>query len=393
MGWLRATFSSPLLLFSRSGFRFPTSIMAANPTLSNRPIISPTPARESVGVPAAWRTKQFAVIGLIVLAAAYYATLGYHSPSGESGSADNLSPFDFVGFILAGTLVWLTTPAAWTIASTTFQEAIRRRWVTVLLGFAIVMLAVSKLFTFMSPGEEQKFLRDYGIGFTVILTLIMSIFLGTSLIPPEIERRTIFTILSKPVTRLEFLIGKYIGLLLVLALNLVFMALVFIAAYSFFVIGKEEGLSIALLADNAGVSRKGLVFDDLNLARAMLLQFGSLSIMAALAIALSQFTTGITAIILSFVVYFLGQSAPYWERLAGGGSDLSQTAQLSPLLRGAANFLYFFLPRLDRFDVRERLINDLPVASNYLLKAGSSGAVYAAVLLTVAYFAFSDREF
>lgn len=369
--------------------------MAANPTLSNRPLISPTSTGEGIAVPASWRTKQLILIGLTALVAFYYAFGGYRSPVGESGQADNLSPADFVGFVIFGALIWLTTPAAWTIAVTTFQEAIRRRWVTVLLGFALVMLGVSTLFTFMSSGEVQKFLRDYGLGFTLILTLITAIFLGTALIPPEIERRTIFTILSKPVTRLEFLIGKYLGLMFVLAMNLAFMIVVFLIAYSIFVMRQEGGLAHALLADGTGVSRMGLAFDDWNLAKALMLDFGTLSIMAAFAIMLSQFTTGITAIILSFVVYFLGQSAPYWERLTSGSGELSKAA--TPALGGGltavVNFVYFFLPRLDRFDVRERVINDAPVAANYILKASSSGVIYTAVLLTIAYFAFSDREF
>ncbi len=370
--------------------------MAANPTLSNRPLVSPTSTGEGVAVPASWRAKQFVLIGLVALAALYYALGGFRSPSGETGAVDKfiLSPADFAGFALVGTLVWLCSPAVWTIAVTTFQEAIRRRWVTVLLGFALVMLGVSTLFSYMSQGEEQKFMRDYGIGFTVILTVITAIFLGTSLIPPEIERRTIFTILSKPVTRLEFLLGKYLGLLMVLAFNLLFMSLVFLAAYSIFVISKEGGLANALAADNSGVSRRGLAFDVWNLAKALLLNFGTLSIMAALAIALSQFTTGITAIILSFVVYFLGQSAPYWEHLTGKtGVSTAAKPVLGPMLTGVVDFAYFFLPHLDRFDVRARLINDAPIATNYLLKAGSSGAIYAAVLLTIAFFAFSDREF
>ncbi len=368
--------------------------MASNPTFTKAPLVSSqTATGEGIAVPAAWRAKQLILIGLVALVALYYALGGYKSSGNESRVADNLSPFDFAGFILVGALIWLSTPAAWTVAITTFQEAIRKRWVAVLLGFAVVMLGVSTIFTFMSPGEQKKFLLDYGVGFTVILTLIMAIFLGTSLITPEIERRTIFTILSKPVTRLEFLIGKYLGLMITLTFNLLVMAVIFILAYSVFVISKEGGLAGALSTSNAGVSRGGLIFDDLNLAKTMLLHLGTLSIMAALAVALSQFTTGITATILCFVVYFLGQSAPYWERLSSGAGDASKAATLGPLLTGLVNFVYFFLPRLDRFDVRERLINDLPIGANYLLKAASSGAIYAAVLLTIAYFAFSDREF
>lgn len=368
--------------------------MAANPPLQTQGVISSRLADETVKIPAAWRAKQFVGIGLVVLLALWYATIGWHSPGKDSGSADSRSIFDFVGFAMLGVLIWLTTPVTWTVASTTFQEAIRRKWMSALLGFAVVMLAVSTFFTWMQPGEEQKFLRDYGIGFTVIMTLIASIFLGVALIPPEVERRTIFTILSKPVTRLEFLIGKYIGLMITLMVNLAVMTLIFLLAYGWFVISRD-GFDKAFLADSIGVSRNGLGFDLTNLAKALFLNVGTLSIMAALAITLSQFLSGITAIIASFIVYFLGQSSSYWERLTGGTGAASEAARpvLPPFLRVLVEGIYFILPRLDRFDVRERLVNDLPIGLNYMAMAGASGAIYTAALLTVAYFTFSDREF
>ena len=108
---------------------------------------------------------------------------------------------------------------------------------------------------------------------------------------------------------------------------------------------------------------------------------------------LSQFLTGITAIIISFVVYFLGQSAAYWERLSGSGGNDAATPVLTGPVRAIADGVYALLPHLDTFDVRERLVNDLPVGWNYMLKTGSAGATYTAVMLAVAYFAFSEREF
>ncbi len=358
-------------------------------------VISTQRAAESAQIPAAWRAKQGVGLLLVALLAVWYALGGWRSPSAQNNVADNISPFDFVGFAMLGLLIWLTTPTAWTIAATTFHEAIRRRWMTALLGFAVVMLGVSTFFTWMQPGEEQKFLRDYGIGFTVIMTLIAAIFLGVAMIPPEVERRTIFTILSKPVTRGEFLIGKYLGLMATLILNLVVMGTIFLLAYTVFVSNREGGLAKALVADGVGISRQGLGFDLSNLARALFLHLGTLSIMAAFAIMLSQFLTGITAIISCFLIYFLGQSASYWERLAGGSGEASAVAKpaLSPLLTTVVSAIYALLPRLDRFDVRERLVNDLPVGLNYVVKAGSSGAVYTAVLLCISYFVFSDREF
>lgn len=368
--------------------------MAANPPIQSKGVISSRLADETVVIPASWRAKQFVLLGIVALAAIWYVLMGWRSPAGDSGKTDSLSLFDLLGFVLVGVLIYLTTPVAWTVATTTFQEAIRRKWMTALLGFAIVMLAVSTFFTWMQPGEEQKFLRDYGLGFTAIMTLIAAIFLGVALIPPEIERRTIFTILSKPVTRLEFLIGKYLGLMLTLLVNLAVMTLIFLLAYAWFVISKE-GFAKAWLNDGIGVSRNGLGFDLTNLFKALAMHLGTLSIMAAIAMLLSQFLSGITAIIAGFIVYFLGQSASYWERLVGGNNAASEAVKpaLSPAIQTLVNSVYFILPRLDRFDVRERLVNDLPIGLNYMVKAGASGAIYTAVLLTLAYFSFSDREF
>ena len=363
-----------------------------------------------VAIPAAWRIGQFVLMGLVALLAIWYAVQGYKSPVGDTGSADNFSPFDLVGFVLAMALIFLTTPTAWVVATTTFHEAIRRRWVTALLGFAVVMLAVSTFFTWMQPGSQQKFLRDYGLGFTVIMTLIAAVFLGVALIPPEIERRTIFTILSKPVTRVEFLVGKYLGLMFTLVLNLAVMGTIFLISYGLFVVQKDgvdaltggnffanipllpKAYALADKADNIGVSLNGVTADLVSLGRALLLHLGTLSIMASFAIMLSQFLTGITAIIVSFVVYFLGQSAAYWQRLSGGSGDSASPVLTGPV-RVIADAVYSVLPHLDTFDVRERLVNDLPVGWNYMLKTGSAGATYTAVMLAVAYFAFSEREF
>jgi hypothetical protein len=84
---------------------------------------------ERVEIPAKWRAGQLAVIALILLAA-LLLTVGWRSPAGESGAADSRSVFDAAGFLFLAGLTWLTTPTAGTIALNTFQEAVRRRWMT-----------------------------------------------------------------------------------------------------------------------------------------------------------------------------------------------------------------------------------------------------------------------
>ena len=346
---------------------------------------------ERVVISSAWRIGQVVVTALILLLAIYYNTKGWKAPVDETGLAASRTVFDQIGFILLIALTWLTTPVTGVIATTTFQEAIRRRWMSALLGFALVMLALSTFFTWMQPGEEEKFLRDFGMGFIIIITLLMAIFLGVALVPPEIERRTIFTILSKPVDRLEFLLGKFLGLALTLFVNLFFLSLMFLLSYTLFSLRQKQWNFGAAMASVDG--NPGLYFDLANLARAMILQYGQLLIMSALALTLSLIVSNITAIVFCFIVYFGGQGASFLEHLGGEhAGDKSERGLSGPVL-GMVRTLNFALPRLDRFDVRERLVNDMPIAFNYIWKAFGSGLVYIAVLLTIAYLIFSDREF
>jgi hypothetical protein len=280
-------------------------------------------------------------------------------PAGESGAADSRQFSMPPGFSFWRP-DWLTTPTAGTIALNTFQEAVRRRWMTALLAFAVVLLVISTFFRWMQAGEEQKFLRDFGIGFIIIMTLLMAIFLGVSLVPPEIERRTIFTILSKPVDRGEFLIGKFMGLCLTLLVNLVVMGVAFLISYAIFRVNRLGFAGAMEVVPNVN---PGLVFELSNMARALVLQYGQLVIMSALAITLSLVVSGITAIVFCFLAYFGGQMSSYWEHLEQHASGEQGAGGLSGPVVGLIKIVYFVLPRLDKFEVRERLVNDMPSRS------------------------------
>ena len=137
------------------------------------------------------------------------------------------------------------------------------------------------------------------------------------------------------------------------------------------------------------------MFDLQNIASALILQMGQLAVLSAMALLLSLIVSGITAIVFCFVIYFGGQASSYWEHLSGGEKDVhgQEVEHLSPRVAAIVKTVYVVLPRLDRFDVRERLVNDTPVAFNYMWKAFGSGLTYVAVLLIIAYLVFSDREF
>ena len=340
-------------------------------------------------VPARWRFGQFVVIALIAAVAAYYYTKGWKSPQGANPAQDSRTAGDMLGFGILALFVWLCTPAVGVIAATTVQEALRRRWIVVLTGFSVLLLLFSGSFTGLQPGSEEQFLQDIGTLFISTITLLIAIFLGVSLVPPDIERRTIFTILSKPVNRTEFVLGKFLGLCVSLALALFLMSAAFLLAYTMFVTSRFGDAWVG----NEANARLPLAWTLGNLANALILHYGQLVVVASMALTLSLFVSSITAIVFCFLAYFGGQMSSYWQNLGGRAGSEGGDTGISRGMQGIVNVVYFALPRLDKFDVHTQLASDAPIAFNAIWKAWDSGLIYAAILLTIAVLAFSDREF
>lgn len=363
--------------------------MNASSALPSPSPITPrtSPTVEALPVPAKWRAGQFAVLGLIALAAFAYFKFVHSVP----GPDKSLS--DFLGFFVLAGFTWMTTPTAGTIATSTLQEALRRRWVLGFLGFSVIVILFSGSLTFVQLGEEQRFLQDFGTGFIITMTILIAIFLGVTLVPPEIERRTIFTILSKPVNRAEFLLGKFLGLCLTLFICLAVLGVTFLAIFVLFNLRQSPTAWTTGTANNPEAT---LAFQTLNLAKALVLHYGQLIVLAALSLMLSLIVTPITAITFCFLAYFGGQMSSYWGHLGGDdhahdGEDASHT--LSKPMQGVVKIVYYILPRMDRFDVRQQLVTDTSVTAQTVWKAWSAGLIYVAVLLIIGYLVFSDREF
>src|SRR5579863_10131303 len=105
------------------------------------------------------------------------------------------------------------------IAAQTFKESVRDRVLYNLIAFALLMIGAAILFGSISVGVREIFLINLGLSSISIFGLLIAIFIGISLVWKEIDRRTIYNILSKPVSRAEFIVGKYCGLLLTLVIN------------------------------------------------------------------------------------------------------------------------------------------------------------------------------
>jgi Cu-processing system permease protein len=348
--------------------------------------LSPRPVAplESMPVPTSWRIMQLVLLFIIGAGAIFYHSMWKMFPPVEKKVTD------FLGFMILGGLVALTTPTVGTIAKSAFFEALRRRWVIGFVAFSMLIIAFSGSLTFVQLGEEQRFLQDFGTGFIIAMTILITIFLGVTLIPPDIERRTIFTVLSKPVNRLEYILGKYLGLCLTLFFCLAILGGFFLLVYMIFSLRQNPA---AWTTGTASEAQATLGFQLTNLAKALILHYGQLVVLASLSLLLSLIVSPITAITFCFLAYFGGQMSSYWGHLGGDAHAGEETRGLSGPMQAIVKGIYYALPRMDHFDVRQQLVTDSMVMIPVMWKAWSSGLLYVGVLLTISYLVFSDREF
>jgi len=248
------------------------------------------------------------------------------------------------------------------IALNTFREAVRDKILYSLLFFAILMIGGSVLIADLTLGEYHKIIRDTGLAAISLFGLAIAIFVGIGLVYKEIERKTIYTIASKPVARWQFLVGKYFGLLATLATE------VFIMAVAFFVTIKVMG----------GETNAALL-------PAIWLTFVEMAVVTALATLFGCFTSPMLSALFTVGLTLIGKMSQ--ELLAIG--QKSETELITVL----AEVAYRVLPDLSRFNLRPQAAYGLEVEWEYVAYATGYGAAYSAALLVIAAIIFRFRDF
>jgi ABC-type transport system involved in multi-copper enzyme maturation permease subunit len=249
-----------------------------------------------------------------------------------------------------------------TLAHNTIREAIRNKLLYTLLFFAIALIGTGVLVSMLSYVESERILQDVGLAAIRLMSVGIAVFVGVGLIHGEVKSRTIYTILSKPVSRVEFLLGKYTGLVATTWLMLVVMGVAF------------AGVSLACGAPL-----------DMGHLTAFFLIGMELVVMVAVATLFSAFTTPMLASLFTVGVYLLGH-------LSRDLRLLGEQAQ-GELLRPIANFLFELLPDLESFNVTIQAVHQLPIPAAEVGWAVVYGSCYAAGLLICASYLFSRRDF
>ncbi len=267
----------------------------------------------------------------------------------------------------------------WRIAKATFHEALRRRFLNGILVFAVLIIGSSWTFTYLQPGAELKMLVDVGLGAVRFFGMLIAIFVGVRLIPDELEKQTIHTLLAKPVTRAQFLLGKLFGGVATVFTNVAVMGIVFgivymIKAPAFREMLPEKGTMISM------------EFMGPNIAKAIGLTFMELFVLTGIAVVASVIFSWVLASVFSFFIYFVGQMADFLRELASPdhGADT-----VSTIVFGV---LYRILPHFEIFDIRESIMQDNFVPWRDLGEVTAQAMIYIVVVLMLGYLFFNERE-
>jgi ABC-type transport system involved in multi-copper enzyme maturation permease subunit len=261
------------------------------------------------------------------------------------------------------------------IALNVFKESVRDKVLYNLVFFAVLLIGASVLLSQLTAGQELKIIKDLGLAATSIFGLFIAVFIGIGLVSKEVERRSIYSLLAKPITRHQFIVGKYAGLVLTLAVNVAVMAvaLYLVLGYMSWTESAEfkRGWE-APAVDPAMIKALGLIFVELMLVTAMALLF-------------STFSSPILSAVLTFGLYGVG----HFNTDLRNFDAIVNSRPIALVARG----LYYVLPNLAPFDVKAQIVHAQPVTMSYVILTTGYGLAYIGALVMLATWIFSRRDF
>lgn len=250
------------------------------------------------------------------------------------------------------------------VAINTFREAVRDRVLYNLIFFALIMIGAAIIVGQISIGIERQVIVNLGLSAISIIGLIMAIFIGVGLVYKEIEKRTLYSLLSKPLPRWEFLTGKYVGLLITLTVNTFFMTL---------------GLAAALFY----VGRP-FVHSDVSILIAIYFILLELALVTAFALFFSCFSSPMLSTLFTLGIYVAGVFAPDIRNLG----DLTRDS----IIQSVARAVYYLLPNFHNFNAIAVAAHGDAIPLALLWQNTLYALVYVVLLLLASSAVFSRRN-
>jgi ABC-type transport system involved in multi-copper enzyme maturation permease subunit len=263
----------------------------------------------------------------------------------------------------------------WLGANAVFRESVRDRVPYSIVVFAVLMIAASYLISQLTAGQDMKIIKDLGLAALSIFGLLIAVFIGVGLVTKEVEKRSVYGLLTKPMSRAEFLLGKYAGLVMTLAVNLAVMTIALYIVLFYSSMMAPQGLSLSWEAP--AVDPRMLV--------AIVLIFAELMLVTALALFFSTFTSPLWATLLTLGLWVAGH---FNSDLRNFGNVVDSAPAI-----WVARVVYYVIPNLAPFDVKGEVVHGVQIAARHVLYTLAYAAVYIGVLLTASVTIFGRRDF
>jgi ABC-type transport system involved in multi-copper enzyme maturation permease subunit len=251
------------------------------------------------------------------------------------------------------------------IAHNTFREAVRDRVLYNLVLFVLLLTGAAIFIGELSGGQERKIIVDLGLSAMLLFGVFIAIFVGVGLVYKEIERRTVYSIFSKPVGRGEFIVGKYLGLCLTLLVNVIVMG---------------AGVSLALFYVSRG-------WDPMipRIWPAVLLIYVELMILTGVTLLFSSFSSPALSALLTFFVFIIGHFSADLKSLASSMGSAGA--------RWLFTGLYYLVPNLSNYSFITPAAHGRAPEPAFVLAAILYALIYITVILAAATLVFSKRNF
>ena len=247
------------------------------------------------------------------------------------------------------------------LATNTFREAIRDRiWISILV-FALASILFSVALKEITIGDQAKVVRSIAQGGVDFFSSVIAMFLGISIVWKELEKKTIYTILSKPIPRWMFILGKYLGLMMTVCVAVIAMV----------------GIYTLLMFYEQGVPEP-IVFVSFGLLLVELM------VLTAWATLFSSYSAPTTATVFLLSIFVIGHLADdIW--LFGNQSE-------NPAIRQIASTLYWVLPNFEALSIRELSIHEKPIPWSQVGHASLYGIGYSTAVLSFAIVIFQRKD-
>jgi ABC-type transport system involved in multi-copper enzyme maturation permease subunit len=244
-------------------------------------------------------------------------------------------------------------------------------------AFALLLVAAAILIAQITAGQDVKIIKDLGLAVIELAGVLMAIVIGVGLVAREIERRSIFALLTKPLPRHEFIVGKYLGLVLTLMVNIVGMtaALYLMLAYA----DRQMTPAYRLVLDAPVV--------DPRLLLVVVMVGAELSLLTAVALFFSTFSSsGLLSIVFTVGLYLTGL-------LSGDLRQFGDIVDVSPVVASVVQTVGWVVPAFSAFDIKAQVVHGVPLPPGFVGGTLLYAVVYTGAILAAAVALFSRREF